>query len=73
MPTPERKRLRFKYTNHRGEEAVRTIIPSGVLQFRTLPPWYPEPTWLVRGYCTDKHEFRDFQLSKMRDIVEIDP
>ena len=69
----ERNRIRFEYTNHRGETATRTIIPSGVMQFKTLAPWYPEPTWLMRGFCIDRHEYRDFQLSKMHHIEEIAP
>lgn len=69
----ERNRLRFTYQNHRGETAVRTIIPSGIMQFKVLKPWYPEPTWLMRGFCTDRHEYRDFQVSKMKDIEEVAP
>lgn len=44
----------------------------GNLTFRAVKPWYAEETWLVRGFDYDKNDYRDFQLSKMREIQEID-
>lgn len=63
-------RLRFDYINHEGKDSTRIVIPHS-LTFRALKPWYPEPTYLMRAYDLDKRDYRDFQLSKMRNIEEI--
>lgn len=63
-------RMVFDYTNHKGETERRITNPMGI-SFRSMKPWYPEPTWLMRAYDYDRHDYRDFQLCKMRNIEEI--
>ena len=55
----------FEYTNHRGETAMR-FVTFRDLQYGTILPYYPEPTWLL--LCDDHSKDgapRSFALNKI--------
>ena len=54
----------FTYTNHRGETAVRSVIPTQ-LDYRTSPH-HPEPQWLLHGYDLDRKDWRTFALKDIK-------
>jgi predicted DNA-binding transcriptional regulator YafY len=49
------------YTNHRGETAVRRILPRSMWHGSTQ--WHPQPQWLMRAFDLDKREVRDFAMA----------
>lgn len=53
----------FFYKNHRGERALRTVIPMTLRWGRT--EYYPEDQWLLDAYDMDKNDFRTFALSNI--------
>lgn len=55
--------LIFEYTNYRGEESTREVVPDQVYYGTT--EWHPDHQWFMHGYDVNKDEFRDFA---MRDI-----
>lgn len=55
--------LRFVYTNHKGETAVRHVQPMGV-RFGTSQ-YYLQPTHLLIAFDYDRHDKREFDLSKI--------
>lgn len=52
--------LIFDYTNHRGHLAVRTV--TGAYLWYGSTEHHPEPQWFIRGYCTDRKQYRDFAV-----------
>lgn len=56
----EETSITMRYTNYRGETAMRTIRPIALRHGTT--PWHPQPGYLLTAFCTDKHERRDFAL-----------
>lgn len=56
--------LRFSYTNHRGETAIRRITPK-MLEFQREPGYGYEPGWFLTGFDLDKHAMRSFSLSNI--------
>lgn len=50
----------FRYTNHRGEVALRIVIPHA-LRFGQSP-YHKEDQWLLECYDCDKEELRTFAL-----------
>ena len=61
------KTIRIRYTNHRGETAVRRIEPIDI-DFDSTE-WHPEPQWLLHAFDLDRKAERSFAL---RDIHEWD-
>lgn len=59
------KPVTFLYKNWRGEVTKRRVIPEALHYGAT--EWHPEPQWLLRAFCLDRQEPRDFSLE------EIDP
>ena len=51
------------YTNHRGERAMRRVVPKRVW-FGTTP-WHGEPQWLLTAFDLDRQAQRDFALSEI--------
>lgn len=49
------------YTNHRGERAVRRIVPE-LIRFGTTE-WHPEPQWLLECHDAEKDAHRTFALA----------
>ena len=64
--------ITFTYCNHEGITARRTITPYE-LQFNALAPYYPEPTWLLWGYCHDRLAYRSFSLEKISNLQPASP
>jgi hypothetical protein len=52
--------IRFRYRNHRGETAIRTIMPVCIWWGSTQ--WHPEEQWLLDGEDLDRRESRSFAL-----------
>jgi len=52
--------LTVLYRNHKGEVAVRRILPSGIWFGETQ--WHPTPQWFVRALDMVKEQWRDFAL-----------
>lgn len=65
----EMSELTIAYTNHRGERAVRRIIPWDVW-FGTTD-WHPEPQWFLRAFDLDKNDKRDFALKDFGPVEKI--
>lgn len=55
----------FTYANHRGEVAVRRVVPIR-LRFAATE-WHPEPQWLLDGRDLDRGAERSFALADIRD------
>lgn len=60
----------FDYVNHAGVDKQYIVIPQG-FQFKSLKPWYPTPTWLMRGFVLGIRDYRDFQVTKIRNLEEL--
>lgn len=56
--------LSFRYTNYRGETAVRIVSPIRIIHGAT--PWHPETQWLLEAVCHDRREVRAFPLTDLR-------
>ncbi len=59
------KAVSIRYKNHRGEIAVRVIIPHEIRFASTS--WHPESQWLLDAYDLDRQAIRSFAL---KDIME---
>lgn len=64
---PERE-IVIRYTNYRGETALRRIIPMS-LRFGSTE-WHPRAQWLLEAFDLDRHAERSFAL---QDILEWSP
>ncbi|MER9867382.1 WYL domain-containing protein [Mesorhizobium sp. M0136] len=62
--TKDNRELVFNYTNWRGDQSVRRIVPVKIWYGTT--DWHPEAQWFLQGTDLDKSELRDFAL---KDIV----
>lgn len=51
----------FDYVNHRGYKKNRTVAVEA-LRF-TSTAYYPEPQWILFGYCFHRADSRGFALS----------
>lgn len=60
---PELPVFEFEYTNHRGKNSRRRVIPERVLFNQTW--WHPEPQWLLDAWDVDKNARCTFA---MKDI-----
>jgi hypothetical protein len=49
------------YTNHRGERALRHVIPDYLWWGTT--DWHPQEGWLLHAFDLDKNAERDFAWS----------
>lgn len=65
------QRIRFRYTNWRGEVADRHIEVLGVRFGST--EWHPSPQLLLRGLDLEKMEEREFAIADIfHDSVRAD-
>ena len=55
----------IRYTNYRGQTALRRIIPRAIRFAAT--EWHPTEQWLLDAYDLDKGADRSFA---MKDILE---
>ena len=60
--------VRIRYTNYRGETAMRRVVPR-VIHF-TSNEWHPEPQWIMEALDLDRGEERSFAI---KDIHEWRP
>lgn len=58
--------LTVRYTNHRGETAVRRIQPY-LVRYGTSQ-WHPEPGWLMYAIDLDRNVERGFAMKDMEVI-----
>jgi predicted DNA-binding transcriptional regulator YafY len=67
IPSEEsRRRIKFTYTNHRGELAQRQVRPVGIVF--TATEWRPEPQWLLNAFDMEKRVNRLFAMKDMRNV-----
>ena len=52
----------FVYRNHRGEEAVRRVIPTGLIYSESVFHKDKERTWFLHGFDLDRQEERTYAL-----------
>ncbi len=55
---------RIVYTNHRGETAIRRIIPQGIIFGCT--EWHPRDQWLLQAFDLEKRADRVFALADVK-------
>lgn len=67
----KREALTFRYTNWRGETAVRTATPIS-LRWGTTE-WHPKPDWLLRAYDHEKRAEREFALADCQFALPAEP
>lgn len=60
-----RKVVVIRYTNYRGETAVRRIIPRHI--HFTTSEWHPEPQWVIEAYDLDREAERSFAVKDILD------
>lgn len=66
--------LYLDYTNHRGERAVRRVIPMDHKPPEFGPtPHHPTPTWTMRVYDLDRRAERSYQLTAIHSISDVPP
>lgn len=66
--TDTRKVITIRYTNYKGETALRHILP---LQIRFVATeWHPEEQWVLEAFDLDKQAERSFAI---KDILEWHP
>lgn len=56
------KAIKVTYTNHRGEIALRNVVPMRI--WFGLSEWHVGERWLMTVWDTDKKELREFALSE---------
>jgi predicted DNA-binding transcriptional regulator YafY len=52
--------IRFRYTNWQGKTAMRFATPKRVMF--TATKYHPDKCWIMRAFCHDKGEIRNFAL-----------
>ncbi len=57
--------LRVRYTNWRGEVAIRHIVPLPYPPEFKSTDFHPTPTWILRVWDVDKHAMRSYDLTKI--------
>lgn len=66
--------LYLDYTNHRGERAVRRVIPMNHKPPEFGPtPHHPTPTWTLRVYDLDRRAERSYELTSVHGIYTTHP
>jgi predicted DNA-binding transcriptional regulator YafY len=60
--------ITIRYTNYRGETALRRILPKAI-QFVSTQ-WHPEPQWVMEAFDLDRKEDRSFAI---KDILDWKP
>ncbi len=65
VDTTKEHPIKVRYTNYRGETAVRTIVPQRFYWGKT--EYHPEEQWLVEVWDCERDAVRVYAL---KDIVE---
>ena len=58
--------MTFLYVNHRGEPAVRTVVPQSVWFGKT--EWHKDEQWFLKAYDVDRMTLRDFAMADIKEI-----
>jgi predicted DNA-binding transcriptional regulator YafY len=58
------KVIRFDYVDAREEKSQRQIEPMQMI--------FKSQSWYLRGYCTDRKDFRTFRLSRIKNLIVTD-
>jgi len=58
------KVIRFDYVDAREEKSQRQIEPMQMI--------FKSQSWYLRGYCTDRQDFRTFRLSRIKNLKVTD-
>jgi predicted DNA-binding transcriptional regulator YafY len=66
-PSPTPQPVTLRYRNHRGETALRRVLPLRLWYGATA--WHPEPQWLLDAVDTERGVERSFAL---RDVLAWD-
>ncbi len=57
--------IKIRYTNYRGETAVRRIVP---IQIRfAASEWHPVEQWLIDAYDIDRQVERSFAMADIHE------
>lgn len=57
----ERSTASIRYRNHRGEEAVRRVLPDRI--WYGSSPYHPGDQWFLKAWDFDKQAERDFAMA----------
>ena len=57
--------IKVRYTNYRGETAVRTIVPINFYFGKT--EYHPEEQWLIRLWDVDRNAERIYALKEITE------
>ena len=60
----ERRRMRFRYENERGDKTERTVRPLGV--------FFWGKTWTLAAWCEMRVDFRNFRLDRVGEPALLD-
>lgn len=60
----ESREINILYTNHRGETAIRRVIPLELVLMST--EYHPKVQWLLRAVAVDRGEERHFACQNIR-------
>lgn len=63
-------KLRFFYTNYKGEQSYRTVQNPRIYFGNT--PYHRKLQWLLEAYDCDKDDIRVFALEDCMDFISID-
>jgi hypothetical protein len=59
--------LKVRYTNYRGETAVREIVPQEIYWGKT--EYHPEEQWLLRVWDVEKGAERVYAFKDIKEIM----
>jgi hypothetical protein len=62
------ERIRVRYTNWRGVQAIRNIELDGAPHWGRTE-WHPEPQWLIAGTDTDNGQHRMWAVKDMEPVL----
>jgi predicted DNA-binding transcriptional regulator YafY len=60
------RRVKFVYTNWRGETSERQVEMYAV--FWGATEWHPEPQWMLQAFDLEKREHRLFAMRDIKDV-----
>src|SRR5437870_6443612 len=60
----DRRRMRIRYANERGDATERTVRPLGV--------FFWGKTWTLAAWCELRVDFRNFRLDRANELVTVD-
>lgn len=61
------------YTNHRGERAMRRIVPVDIMHCPNGTEFHSAPGWYLRAYDLDKKGGREFAMADIHSWQNAEP